>query len=105
CISLTSITIPNSVTRIEDGTFSSCSALSSITIPNSVTSIRWYAFQGCKQLTSFTNLNPTPQNVSSNVSSGVGLSKMTLYVPAEAIAAYRAANAWKNFGTITAHVP
>ena len=44
CSSLTSITIPNSVTSIGDdyfggGTFSGCSSLTSITIPDSVTSI------------------------------------------------------------------
>jgi hypothetical protein len=33
------------------------------------------------------------------------LNKVTLYVPAESIEAYRTAEVWKNFGTITAYVP
>ncbi len=52
CSSLTSITIPSSVTRIGDSAFRGCSGLTSITIPNSVTSIGESAFSGCSGLTS-----------------------------------------------------
>ena len=52
CTSLTNITIPNNVTKIDKNTFSGCSNLSSITIPNSVTSIDEYAFSNCTGLTS-----------------------------------------------------
>lgn len=44
CSSITSITIPNSVTSIGGNAFTSCSSLTSITIPNSVTSIGVDAF-------------------------------------------------------------
>ena len=54
CYSLTSITIPNSVTSIGRSAFQSCSSLTSITIPNSVTSIGDYAFYYCTSLTSIT---------------------------------------------------
>ena len=54
CISLTSITIPNSVTSIGNSAFSECSSLTSVTIPNSVTSIGEYAFYYCDALTSVT---------------------------------------------------
>ena len=54
CSSLTSITIPNSVTSIGEGAFHSCSSLTSITIPNSVTSIGEGAFHSCSSLTSIT---------------------------------------------------
>ena len=50
--SLTSVTIPNSVTTIGYDAFSGCSGLTSVTIPNSVTSIGDYAFSGCSGLTS-----------------------------------------------------
>jgi len=52
--SITSITIPNSVTSIGKGAFSDCSGLTSVTIPNSVTSIVNYAFYYCSGLTSIT---------------------------------------------------
>ena len=52
--SLTSITIPNSVTEIGGSAFEGCSGLTSITIPNSVTSIGSSAFYRCSSLTSIT---------------------------------------------------
>ncbi|MGM9809762.1 MAG: leucine-rich repeat domain-containing protein [Paludibacteraceae bacterium] len=52
CSSLTSITIPNSVTSMGDETFRYCFSLTSITIPNSVTSIGAYVFRDCSSLTS-----------------------------------------------------
>ena len=54
CSSLTSVTIPNSVTSIGAGVFYGCSGLTSITIPNSVTRIDNAAFSGCSSLTSVT---------------------------------------------------
>jgi len=54
CTSLTSITIPDSVTSIRDYAFSGCTSLTSITIPNGVTKIGDYAFGGCTSLTSIT---------------------------------------------------
>ena len=54
CTSLTSITIPNSVTYIGSYTFYGCTGLISIEIPNSVTNIGDNAFQDCTSLTSIT---------------------------------------------------
>ena len=54
CESLTSITIPNSVTEIGAWAFYDCESLTSITIPDSVTMIGSYAFCDCESLTSIT---------------------------------------------------
>ena len=54
CSGLTSVTIPGSVTSIGSYAFMYCSGLTSITIPDSVTSIGGYAFYGCSGLTSVT---------------------------------------------------
>ena len=51
--SLSSVTIPNSVTTIEQFAFWACTSLSSLTIPNSVTNIQAFAFELCG-LTSLT---------------------------------------------------
>lgn len=53
---LTSVTIPNSVTKIGMSAFSGCNGLTSITIPASVAEIGWYAFSQCSYLTSVTIL-------------------------------------------------
>ena len=44
CTSLTSVTIPNSVTSIGDCAFYDCTSLTNVTIPNSVTNIGDEAF-------------------------------------------------------------
>ena len=50
CTSLTSVTIPDSVTSIGGGAFLGCTSLTSVTIPDSVTSIGNSAFRGCTAL-------------------------------------------------------
>jgi hypothetical protein len=45
--SLSSITLPNSITSIASQTFQGCSGLLSVNIPNSVTSIGILAYSGC----------------------------------------------------------
>ena len=69
CSSLTSITIPNSVTSIGEGAFHSCSSLTSITIPYSVTTIGEYAFYYCSSLTDITIPNSVT-NIGYNAFSG-----------------------------------
>ncbi|MDE6753293.1 MAG: leucine-rich repeat domain-containing protein [Muribaculaceae bacterium] len=54
CSSLTSVTIPDSVTSIGGWAFYECSSLTSVTIGNSVTSIGDEAFYWCSSLTSVT---------------------------------------------------
>jgi len=52
-ISLTSISLPNTITQISQGAFQNCTRLTSITLPNSVVHINSYAFANTG-LTSFT---------------------------------------------------
>ncbi len=54
CSSLTSVTIPDSVTYIGSDAFYNCTSLASVTIPNSVTSIGYDTFEYCRSLTSIT---------------------------------------------------
>ena len=54
CSSLTSVTIPDSVTSIGNSAFSNCSSLTSVTIPDGVTSIGVEAFYKCTRLQSVT---------------------------------------------------
>ena len=50
CCGLTSVTIGDGVTSIEDHAFNDCDSLTSVIIPDSVTSIGSYAFRDCYSL-------------------------------------------------------
>ena len=78
CSSLTSITIPNSVTSIGSSAFSGCYRLTSITLPNSVTSIGNYAFYGCSGLTSLTIPNSVTTIGSAAFDDCSGLTSITI---------------------------
>ncbi len=65
---ITSITLPNTITRIGEYAFQNCSNLSSLTIPENVTSIGNYAFQNCSNLSSLT----IPENVTTIGASVIG---------------------------------
>ena len=54
CDTFTSITLPQSLTSIEDFAFCRCTALQNINIPQNVTNIGVSAFKECKSLTSIT---------------------------------------------------
>ena len=69
CSSLTSITIPPSVTSIGNSAFRECSNLASIAIPPSVTSIGNSAFRKCSNLASIA-IPPSVINIGSGVFSG-----------------------------------
>ena len=49
-VEITSLVIPNGVTKIGDYAFQNCTDLTSVSIPNSVTSIGYNAFYGCTNL-------------------------------------------------------
>ncbi len=49
--SITSISIPNTITTIGSGAFESCKELISVEIPNSIQLIESYLFDGCENLT------------------------------------------------------
>ena len=92
--------IPNSVTSIGELAFEGCYNLTSITIPNSVTSIGRKAFLLCSSLTTVICEATEVPELGSSVFKKVPLSEATLYVPAEALNDYKAAEQWKDFGTI-----
>lgn len=47
---VTSVALPSTLTKIDQGAFHYCTSLTSITIPDNVTSIGLYAFEGCTAL-------------------------------------------------------
>lgn len=94
------------MTTIGDYAFYGCSNLTSVDIPNSVTAIGNYAFEACSGLTSIYSLNPIPPTVGNNYYKekhcfdNTNYQNAMLYVPQEALEAYRTAEIWKNFKNI-----
>ena len=97
---LSSITISNSVTSIGFAAFAYCSSLTSITIPSSITSMEDYAFYGCSCLTAVICEAVEVPILGLEVFYNMPLSEATLYVPAQSLDDYKAAEQWKEFGTI-----
>jgi hypothetical protein len=54
CFALTNVSMGSSITRIENGTFDQCTSLASIALPNRLTSVGDYAFGWCCSLKSVT---------------------------------------------------
>ena len=97
CSGLTSVTIPNSVTNIGDEVFKNCSSLTSVTIGNSVTSIGNYTFAGCTNITKLTSCATTPPICGTQALNDINKWDCTLVVPVGSKSAYLAADQWKDF--------
>ncbi len=114
CTGLTSITIPNSVTSIGDDAFVYCTGLVSVVIGNNnELTIGRSVFEECeslKKVTCYADVPPTVIFESYEGEDGTiyrsgafdtcRLSEMTLYVPVQAVDAYKEAEEWKEFAHI-----
>lgn len=104
CYNLSSITIPDSVTRIDNSAFANCSGLTSVTIPDSVTSISTAAFWGCTSLISVTVNATTPPTL------GIGwefdnTNDCPIYVPAASVDTYKSAENWSTYASRIQAIP
>ena len=97
CKSLKSVVIPNSVTSIGAYAFSECESLTSVTISESVTYIDNYVFYNCNNLKTVINMSVTPQLAFSSTFSVFG----ELHVPEGCKEVYAESAIWKHFTDIT----
>ena len=100
CNSLNRVNIPHSVTSIGKWAFTGCLPLESIVIPSGVTTIGDRAFGYCKSLTTVICKAIEVPELGADVFEDMPLSEATLYVPAQSLENYKAAEQWKDFGTI-----
>ena len=98
CFGLKEITIPEKVTNIGGRAFDRCTGIKEITIPESVTNIGGKAFDGCERLRKVTCLGSTPPTIGSN--SFPNRSNQTLYVPKGCKSIYEDADFWWEFKEI-----
>ena len=95
---LRNITLPQSLERIETGSFTKL-GLQIINIPENVTSIESYAFNTCKQLETVKIYIKEPIEIPENAFKW-GSSTATLYVPKGTVDKYKAAKGWNVFSSI-----
>lgn len=93
CRALKSITLPNSVVSIGSYCFSGCRSLEQFTFGSSINSIGFGSFEGCTVLTYLT-INATVPPVEAGIDSS---SIKTIYVPSEAVDAYKAYSTWGSY--------
>lgn len=99
-----SIDLGSGLTTIETQAFRYCSGLTSVVIPSSVTSIGNYAFNYARNLTSVTVLATTPPTLGNSVFNAYQ-SEYPIYVPAESVEAYKAANNWSSYASRIQAIP
>ena len=76
CKNLTSVTLPQNLSVLGEKMFSGCEALSNVTIPAAVTEIPTEAFYGCEALTSIT-IPANVQTIGNKAFRGSGLQTLT----------------------------
>lgn len=97
CSSLTQATIGDGLTEISMFMFTNCSALEKLVIGKGVTKIESFAFANCSNLKEITVLASNPPSVASDRSFENVSRDIPIYVPLESLAAYKAAEVWKEF--------
>lgn len=97
CTNLTSVTLPNGLESIAIDAFRNCTSLATLDIPESVTHIANYAFDSCTGLTEVVVHWETPLPIVRGVFRAIAIENVSLTVPAGTLAAYLAADVWKEF--------
>lgn len=85
---------------IVEQAFVGCSSVATITIPKSMTNIGDKAFADCSSLTTMICEAIEVPELGLKVFNGLPLAEAILYVPTESLDDYKAADQWKDFGTI-----
>ncbi len=101
CDNLSEITLPNSVTTVENNAFRACSTLKKITFGTSIASIWTRAFYDTTTLEEIYVLNPTPPGIADDTfSNKFDKDQCTLYVPYGCKEVYASTTYWRDFYNI-----
>ncbi|MBR4830048.1 MAG: leucine-rich repeat protein [Muribaculaceae bacterium] len=101
CTQLKEITIPDNVTAIAKTTFSKCGQLTDVTLGKGITEIGQEAFFNSQMIKTVKCKAVVPPTMySSDCFNRSNYNKMTLYVPTDAVAAYKKAYIWSWFSSV-----
>lgn len=123
CSTISSVTFPESVTKIDDfafygckklstlkvtegieeigkNAFAYCDGLESIILPGSLKTIESYAFEGCTEIASVYCYSETCPTTMKYVFQDCGIEYCNLYVPTAGLDAYKATSPWNEFKNI-----
>ena len=100
CDSLTSVTIPSSVTTLYSATIYKCPRLRSVILGEGLTLITNQAISGCDALTEIYSMNPTPPTCQKYAFDTITYSIATLHVPEVSVNDYKSTSPWSNFTSI-----
>jgi hypothetical protein len=95
CRKLSKVTLPNSITTLNNYAFINASSLPMINV-HSVTTIGNKVFSGCSNLKTFIVENTTPPTLGTNVFDYTP-SDLSIYVPDQSVQAYREASGWSAY--------
>ena len=97
------ITIPEGIVVIPEELFNGCTMLSGVHLHKDVVFIAKNAFLNCYNMNTLVCDAVTPPVVEEGAFDGVPKDNFSIEVPAEAVAAYKMAEGWKEFKRITAY--
>ena len=97
CEKLREMKLPNTLTKIEEGTFEGCRALEEVTLPYSVTEIGYDAFSNTGIKSFYCYATVPPQARKRFIGEGMAMENSVLYVPSFARDFYRNAENWGSF--------
>ena len=105
CSDLANVTLSNNISTIPDDLFGSCTSLTTLTLPESITSIGQNAFQNYsgnwESLTVLSTVPPTANTYMFNCP----VDKLTIYVPANSVDAYKSASGWSYYANQIQAIP
>ena len=105
---VTSVSIPSSVTSISSAAFQNCTGLTSVTIPSNVNDLWNYTFYGCSNLTSITIKATTPPDIAGSLSSDTAFGNTNdcpIYVPSASVETYKATDGWSSYASRIQAIP
>lgn len=94
CSGITSLSLPNTVTSIEDYAFCGCN-IPSVTIPENVSYMGKNCFADCTSLK--TVVSKMENVIEGSFFNGIPIKEATLYVPANALETYKTTHQWSQF--------